>query len=134
MGSKPNTSITRGLSQEGKQGQPQDTESHPVPALEAAHPTQLSPGKEKSSSELTSCSPQPAAHSLGHGPLQAGPWTLCWSLCWPDRAGDKGSFSTRLWRQSGGGGGTGEGSWGDTNPGWPLTSLHKQPQLLGLTA
>lgn len=60
VGSKPNTSITRGLSQEGQRGQPQDTEPHPVPTLEPGHPNQFSPRKGKSSSQLTSCSP----HSL----------------------------------------------------------------------
>lgn len=42
VGSKPNTSIARGLPREGQQGQPQDTESHPVPALEPGHPNQFS--------------------------------------------------------------------------------------------
>lgn len=65
VGSKPNTSITRGLSQEGQRGQPQDTEPHPVPTLEPGHPNQFSPRKGNSSSQLTSCSP----HSLQHIPL-----------------------------------------------------------------
>lgn len=113
--------------------QPQETESHPIPALKPGHPQQFSPRTVRATHGQHTAQLLPAAHPLGDIPLRASSWAPCSAALRANRLeqGTKAAVRPQLQRQSGDGG-TGEGScWAKRATAGQRPTSHNHCQLCG---